>query len=161
MRYRMSAVAGLLLAVAVAAPASANTVERFSAVDVIEDTYSCGVVLTTDVDADLTVHFASDGTWLGTEIRISYSGRAVDPSTGQVIELASRQILSERADRITVRGQGIFIRLAGRGVVLHDVGRLVFDPADGSTIAASAKVIPFDDPEAIARIDAAVCSLFD
>jgi hypothetical protein len=160
MRSRRSAVAGLLLAVALAAPASANTTERFSFDDVIEDVFSCGVVLTTDIHADVTVHFASDGTWLTTSIRFRYAGEALDPATGEVIELVGRQIVSESADLVTLRAQGTFIRLAGRGVVLSDVGRLVFDPADGSTIAASARVIRFDDPDAEARLDAAVCSLF-
>lgn len=161
MRIMRSTFAGLLLAIAIAAPTSANTIERFSFDDVIEDTYSCGAVLTTHLHGDVIVHLATDGTWLGTSIRFRYDGLAVDPATGAAVELAGRQILAEGRDAIALRGQGSFIRIGGSGVVLLDVGRLVFDPADGSTLSASAQVIAFDDPDAVARIDAAVCSLFD
>lgn len=161
MRIMGSTFAGLLLAVAIAVPASANTAERFSFDDVIEDAYSCGVVLTTQVHGDVIVHLATDGTWLGSSIRFRYEGLAVDPATGDAVELAGRQIVAEGTDWIAQRGQGLFIRLAGSGVVLLDVGRLVIDPADDSTLSASAHVIAFDDPDAVARIDGAVCSLFD
>jgi hypothetical protein len=161
MRIMRSTFAGLLLAIAIAAPTSANTAERFSFDDVIEDVYSCGATLTTQVHADVIVHLATDGTWLGTSVRVRYDGLAVDPTTGNTIELAGRQIATEGPEAIALLGQGLFIRLGGDGVVLLDVGRLVIDPADGSTLFASAQVIEFDDPDAVARIDAAVCSLFD
>jgi hypothetical protein len=161
MRIMSSAFAGLLLAVAIAAPTSANTAERFSFDDVIEDVYSCGVILTTQVHGDVIAHHATDGTWLGSSIRLRYDGLAVDPATGDAVELAGRQIVAESPDTVALRGQGIFIRLGGGGVILLDVGRLVIDPADDSTLFASAHVIAFDDPDAVARIDAAVCSLFD
>lgn len=104
---------------------------------------------------------ATDGTWLGSTIRLRYDGLAVDPATGDSVELADRQIVAEGPDAIALIGQGTFIRLGGRGVVLLDVGRLVFDPANGSTLFSSAQAIAFDDPDAAARIDAVVCSPFD
>ena len=161
MRIMSSAFAGLLLAVAIAAPTSANTAERFSFEGVIEDVYSCGAILTTQVHGDVTAHLGTDGTWLGSSIRLRYDGLAVDPTTGTTIELSGRQIVAEGPDTVALRGQGVFIHLAGSGVVLLDVGRLVIDPADGSTLFASAHVIAFDDPDAVARIDAAVCGLFE
>jgi len=160
MRIMGSTFAGLLLAVAIAAPASANTAERFSFDDVIEDVYSCGAILTTQVHGDVMGHLATDGTWLGSSIRLRYDGLAVDPASGDAVELAGRQIVAEGPDTLALRGQGLFIRLAGSGVVLLDVGRLVIDPADGSTLSASAHFIAFDDPDAVARIDTAICSLF-
>src|SRR5919106_369031 len=153
--------AGLLLALAIAGPAAANTQDRFSFHDELVETYSCGVVLTTQVSGEGTAHLAADGTWLFTTVRLFYDGVALDPTSGSRIELTGRQIAEEAPGAATSRGQGIFLRIPGSGVVLHDVGRLVFDPSDGSTIQASGKVIAFDDPTAAARIDAAVCSLFD
>ncbi len=161
MRIMRSMIAGLLLATAIAAPTSANTTERFSFDDVIENVYSCGAILTTQVHGDVIAHLATDGTWLGSSIRLRYDGLAVDPATGDSIELAGRQIAAEGPDAVALIGQGTFIRLGGRGVVLLDVGRLVFDPTNGSTLFASAQAIGLDDPDAAARIDAAVCSLFD
>ena len=161
MRNRLSGYAGLLLALAVAAPAAANSIDRFSSGDVLVEEYSCGVVLTTEVALEGATHFGKDGSWLGTSVRAEYRGTAYDPATGDVIELKGRQIIAEGPDQLALLGQGMFIRLAGEGVVLRDVGRLVIDAADGSTRFASAGVIPFDDPDARERIDTAVCSLFD
>jgi hypothetical protein len=161
MRQWVAALAGLALAFLVAAPVAANTSDRFQYDDVFQDQYSCGAVLTTRVHADGTASFAADGTWRSTMIRFRYDGDAVDPATGQSIALRGRQVLTEQGDTATTRGQGVFIRVGGRGVVLMDVGRLVFRLADGGTVFASAHVLRFDDPEAEAKVDAAVCSLFD
>ena len=136
MRHRsttLAGIAGFLLALALGASASANVVDRFSFDDVIEDVYSCGVVVTTDVHADAAAHLTADGTWLWTAFRLRYDGRAFDPVSGRTIALTGRQVLTEEPGILTSRGQGIFLRLPGRGVVLLDVGRLVFDPGDGST----------------------------
>ena len=161
MRRHLMAITGLLAALALAGPVSANTTERFSFQDVIVDEATCGVVLTTQVSGDVTAHIANDGTWRFSQIKIRYSGVAVDPATGRTLQLPARQNIHERPDVIATSGQGIFIRVPGQGVVLHDNGHLVFDPGDGSTIKASAHVITFDDPTFEARLDAALCSLFD
>lgn len=161
MRRRFTATAGLLIAVAFAGPVSANTAERFSFEDVIVDTASCGVVLTTQVSGQVIAHIANDGTWRFSQIKIRYAGIAVDPATGRTLQLPARQNIHERADIVATSGQGIFILVPGHGVLLHDTGHLVFDPGDGSTIKASAQVIAFDDPTLAARLDAALCGLFD
>lgn len=161
MHRRLYSMAGLLFALAIAAPVSAATVERFSFEDQFVDSYNCGVVVTTRVIADGTAHLAADGSWRFTTIRFRFLGEAVQTATGLTIPLTSRQILMERPDQVATVGQGAFIRLAGEGVLVGDVGRLVFDPSDGSTIAASAHVVRFDDPDARAEVDAAICSLFD
>jgi hypothetical protein len=161
MRRRLVAITGLLAALALAGPVSANTTERFSFDDVIVDTSSCGVVLTTQVHGDVTAHIAKDGTWRVSQIKISYAGVAVDPATGRTLQLPARQNIVERPDVIATSGQGFFIRVPGQGVIVHDNGHLVFDPTDGSTIRASAQVITFDDPTFEARLDEALCSLFD
>jgi len=153
-------IAGLFLALLLAAPAAANTTDRFTFDDTLVEAYSCGVVITTAVHGVGTAHLTADGTWLWTTIQLQYAGEAMDPASGETIALTGRQVITEAPGAATLRGQGIFIRVAGRGVVLLDVGRLVFDPSTGSTLSASAQVIAFDDPDAAARIDAAVCSLF-
>ncbi len=161
MRLRFAALPGLLMALAIAGPATANSLDRFSFEEELVQEFSCGALLTTHVEADGTAHLAPDGRWIFTNIRFAYTGLVADPSTGRTFDLKGRQILGERPGEAVLRGQGTFIRLAGEGVVLNDVGRLLFDPGDGSTIAASAHVIRFDDPAGADRIDAAVCSLFD
>ena len=161
MRHRHPLVAGLLLAAAIVSPAAASGVMRDSFTEVLVERYSCGVVVTTTVHADAAIHVAPDGSPGSIQLRFRYDGEAVDPDTGATIALQGRQIVTDEAGIIALRGQGMFLRLAGRGVVLHDVGRLVVDARTGETLAASARVLPFDDPTAAARVDAAVCSLFD
>jgi hypothetical protein len=161
MRHALAGFAGLILAVAVAVPVAANSTDRFSFDDVMHREYSCGVLETTHVHGDGTAYFGADGTWLSTAIRFRYDGVFADPATGTTIGATGRQILAEQAGSIALRGQGTFIRVPGQGVVNLDVGRLVFDLADGTTTFASAKVVTFDDPDAMDRLDAAVCSLFD
>ncbi len=161
MRRFIRPVAGLLLALAVAAPVSADTQARFTFDDRLIETYTCGVTLTTTFHGDGMTRFDGDGAWMGTTVRLRYDGVAVDPATGATVELTARQVIHEAPDMASSSGQGIFIRLAGEGVLLLDVGRLVFDPDDRSTLFASAHVVAFDDPTSVARVDAAVCSLSD
>lgn len=161
MRRYIRPAAGLFLALAVAAPVTANTQDRFTFEDGLAQTYTCGVTLATTVHGDGTARFDANRSWIGTTVRLRYAGIAVDPATGATVELIGRQVIHEAPDQAAAVGQGIFIRLAGEGVVLLDVGRLVFDTSDGSTLFASAQVIAFDDPTIVARVDAAVCSLFD
>jgi hypothetical protein len=161
MRHRHPLAAGLLLAAAIVSPAAASGVVRDSFTEELVEQYTCGVVITTTVHADAIVHLGDDDSWRWVQLRFRYDGEAVHPATGETIALRGRQIVTDEAGIIALRAQGMFLRLAGRGVVLHDVGRLVLDGATGATLAASARVIPFDDPDSAAQIDAAVCSLFD
>jgi hypothetical protein len=158
---RLSLVAGFMLALAATAPVAANTTERFVLDDTFSNEYSCGAVVTTRAVGDVIVHHGKDGAWLFGTIHIRYFGEAANPATGEVIHLTGRQIMLERPTAVALMGQGMFLHLPGEGVLLGDVGRFVFDPADGSTLASSSHVIRFDDPSGEARIDAAVCSLFD
>jgi hypothetical protein len=161
MKRRIAGLAGLTLALGLAAPVAASTQQQFSFDNVISNVYSCGVIETTLVHADGVDTFGSAGEWLSTSIHFRYDGTLTDPATGRTIAQKGRQNLTIRDGIVASRGQGVFLRLAGEGVVLHDVGRLVFDPGDGSTISASAKVLPFDDPELLERTDAAVCGMFE
>lgn len=161
MRRTLQLTAGLALALALAAPAVAQTQDRFTFDDEFVDTYTCGATLTTSVHGDGMARLAADGSWIATTVRLRYAGVAFDPATASTVHLTNRQILREEPGEATLIGQGSFIRLAGAGVVLMDVGRLVFSPADGSTLFASAQVLPFDDPATRDQLDDAVCSLFD
>ncbi len=160
MRPFQAALGAVALSLALAAPAAANTRDDFTFHEVITDDFGCAV-LTTHVYGEGVAHFANDGTFLFAISQVRYVGLAVDPVSNRQIELSARQVVTERPDAATLSGQGTFIRGAGEGVALLDVGRLVIDPSDGSTIRASARVIRFDDPTAHARLEAAVCSLFD
>jgi hypothetical protein len=156
-----ASLAALVLAGAVTATAFAGTTDRFEDAFVITKTYSCGVVETTNVSLVGTAYFAEDGTWIRSLVRFEFDGMLLDPTTGEQIDLKGRQLLAEAPGQFALAGQGTFIRVPGSGVVAHDVGRLIVNLPDGSTIFSSAKVIEFDDPDAGAMVDAAVCALFD
>ena len=156
----LAAVAALGLVAALAGPVAANTRERFTIDDLVEHEYSCGVVERTRIQGAGAASFAGDGTWLGTSIHFAYDGTFTDPATGRVVVESGRQTVTEADGLITMTGRGFFLRLAGEGVVLHDVGRLVFAEADGSTRFATPKVLRVDDPEVDSVTDAAVCGMF-
>ena len=59
----------------------------------------------------------------------------------------------------TLRGQGTFIHGGHIGALVYDVGRLVFDRSDGSTLFATPKIIRLDDPGAMEALDDALCDL--
>ena len=157
----MSCLAALSLVGALAGPVAANTQERFQFNDVVEREYSCGVLETTQIAGRGTASFAGDGSWIGTSIHLTYDGTFTDPVTGRVVRQKGHQNVTEADGLVTMSGQGFFLRLAGEGVVLHDVGRLVFDPSDGSTQFATPTVLRIDDPGIDAKSDAAVCGMFD
>jgi hypothetical protein len=157
---RLAAIAAFCLATVVAGPAAANTQARFTFEDVTDHVYSCGVVGTTQVFGRGMATFTGDGTWIATAIHFTYYGTFVDPASGRTIEGQSHQNLTEADGLVATTGQGFFLRGDGEGLVLYDVGRLVFAPGDGTTQFATPKVIVFDSPDADARIDAAVCGMF-
>jgi hypothetical protein len=160
MRRSMVIAASALAALAIAAPAAANEAVRWDDTYEIGNTFTCGVVEDTTAVLEGTTFFAADGTWLKDIIRFSYAASYTDPATGTTISYRTRQIVEANPENIVLRAQGIFVRAGGAGAVLLDVGRLVIDPVDGSTILKSAKSIAFDDPTAGDRYDAAICGLF-
>lgn len=160
MRRSLVIAASALAALALAAPAAANEVVRWTDAHEIGNTFTCGVVEDTTAMLEGTTFFASDGTWLKDIIRFSYDASYANPATGKVISYRTRQVVEANPDNIVLRGQGVFVRAPGEGAVLLDVGRLVLNPADGSTEFKSAKALAFDDPTVFDRYDAAICSLF-
>jgi len=156
----MSGLTALCLAAGVTGPVAANTRDTFTIADVAQRVYSCGVVETTTITGRGIASFDTDGTWISTLIQFTFDGTFTDPSTGRTIHQTSRQVLSEKGGIVALRGQGLFLRLPGEGVVLLDVGRLVVDVNDGSTQFATPKALRIDDPDAGATADAAVCGMF-
>jgi hypothetical protein len=160
MRIVKTALAGLAFAAVVAAPAAAVTVDRWTDDPVADRVYSCGAEERTSIHIDGADYFDADGNWSWASLRFRYDTTLTDPATGKVVTGEGRQVLTVRAGEIQSRGQGFFIRVPVEGVVLLDVGRLVFNSATGETLFQSASVLPFDEA-ATAATDAAVCSLFD
>jgi hypothetical protein len=160
MRRSMVLAASALAALALAAPAAANETVRWTDTHDVDNVFTCGVVEDTLVTIEGTAYFAADGTWLKDIIRFSYAATYADPETGETLTSRMRQVVEANPDNLVFKGQGTFIRAAGEGAVLLDVGRLVMDPGDGSTIFKSANVLTFDDPTIFGRYDAAICSLF-
>ena len=153
--------ASALVLLAVASPVSANDTIRWTDTRDIDNVFTCGVVEETVATIEGTAYFAADGTWLKDILRFSYAASYTDPATGATISFRIRQIIGASPENIVLRAQGTFVRAGGSGAVSLDVGRLVIDPADGSTIFKSAKAITFDDPTVMDRYDTAICSLFD
>jgi hypothetical protein len=160
MRRIASIAASAIVGLALAAPAAANETFRWTDTHDISNVFTCGVVEDTAAMIEGTAYFAADGTWLKDIIRFSYVASYTDPATGVTISYRTRQVVEANPENIVLRGQGTFVRVGGAGAVSLDVGRLVIDPADGSTIFRSAKVIAFDDPTVFDRYDEAICSLF-
>ena len=160
MRRPMVIAASALAALALAGPAAANETVRWTDTDHINNVFTCGVVEDTLVTIGGTAYFGADGTWLKDIIRFSYTVTLTDPASGATISYRTRQVAEVNPDNVVLRAQGSFVRSGGAGAVLLDVGRLVIDPADGSTIFKSAKSLALDDPTGFERYDAAICSLF-
>lgn len=160
MRRILIIAASALVALAVAAPVAANETVRWTDTHDIDNVFSCGVIEDTVATIEGTAYFAADGSWLRDIIRFSYVATYTDPETGVTISYRTRQIVQGNPDNLVFVGQGTFVRVAGVGAALLDVGRLVMDPADGSTVFKSANTLAFDDPTVFDRYDAAICSLF-
>lgn len=161
-RFRALAaiVATALATILAAGPAAANESVTFADAHVITNTYTCGVVEYTVGSFEGRAYFDSDGIWLKDIIQFRYEASFTDPASGETIEFRTRQVVTATPETLTLLGQGVFIKPAGHGAVLLDVGRLVVDPADWSVLFASDKVLDFEDPTTGDTIDAAVCSLF-
>lgn len=160
MRRMAFAPASVLTALLIAAPASANDTVRWTDSHEISGTYSCGVIEATTATIEGTAYFGADGGWIKDIIRFSYDASYTDPATGRTVSFGTRQIVEGSPETLAFRGQGVFVRAPGTGAVLLDVGRLVIDPSDGSTVFRSANVLGGEDPSVPAAIDAAICSLF-
>ena len=160
-RFIGSALASCLLLAGLAGTAAAASSETFGWDDGFEVQHACDIVETVSMVATGRAYFDNDGNWVRDIIRFQYAV-TYEQRGGETLVTRTTQVVEVTPETGTLRGQGAFIRggVVG-GVALPDVGRLVFDPGDGSTLFASAKVLPLDDPDAAARIDAALCAAFD
>jgi len=155
----LSMMAVAALGLAVAGPVSANDTERWTDTYPVSNTFACGVVEDTTVTLDGTAYFDGDGAWLRDVLRFTYQASYTEIATGTTISYLTRQVVIVSPNDVSLMAQGAFVRAQG-GARLLDVGRLVVDPADGSTIFKSAQSLAIDDPTVFERYEAAICSLF-
>lgn len=145
----------LLLGAAMPAMADSERAVRFASSDSWTVDHACGVVEQTTLDAQGTAFFDASGQWL--QDTIVFSVRGVFSGPQGSLATTSHQVGEFTPETGTLSGQGTFIHGGKIGVLVYDVGRLVFDVNDGSTLFATPKVIRYDDPAATAAIDAALC----
>ena len=157
---RLAMTAGMLCALAIAAPVAANETVRWVDGHEIGGVFTCGVVEDTTATIEGAAYFDADGAWIKDILRFTYAASYSDPSSGTTIEYTTRQVVVATPEHLTFLGQGLFVRAPGAGAVLLDVGRLTVDPADGSTVFSSARTLGLDDPSVPERYDRAICSLF-
>jgi hypothetical protein len=157
---RIAMVAGMLGALAIAGPVAANDTVRWVDSHGIDAVFTCGVVEDSTATIEGTAYFDAEGAWIKDIMRFTYDASYTDPNTGTTIEYTTRQVVVATPDHLTFLGQGAFVRAAGSGAVLLDVGRLTVDPADGSTVFRSAQALGLDDPSVAERYDEAICGLF-
>jgi hypothetical protein len=142
---------GLALA---AGPAAAATPVNSTWSDSWTVQHDCGVVESTSVTAREHAFFEG-GTWIRSIIQFDYVGLFVGP-TGKTLSVESHQNGTFTPTTGKLSGQGTFLRGAG-GVLVMDVGNLVFEIPSGTTLRASAQVLRFDDPDP-GVVDAALCA---
>lgn len=144
-----------MLALGVAGgPVAAATPERVSWQDTYTVQHDCGVLETTTLTASEKAFF-ENGEWVRSQIHFTLEGVFTGP-TGKTYAATSNQNGTFTPDRFAISGQGFFLRGAG-GVLLHDTGRLVFEPS-GTTIHASAKALAYDDPNYPGIAEDALCA---
>jgi hypothetical protein len=158
-RSFISAAIAMALMLATVVPASAGGTRSvpFSWSDHYTVDHPCGVVEDTRVTVRGTALFDASGAWVRDLAVFAYDGVYTGPSGS----LANRthQTAQFTPETVTFRGQGTFIHGGHIGVLVYDVGRLVFDRTDGSTLFATPKVIRVDDPAAMQALDEALCDL--
>jgi hypothetical protein len=147
----------VLLAGALPAMAGGERSVRFSWSDSYTVQHDCGIVESATVEVRGTAHFDASGAWIRDNVGFKYQATYTGP--GGSLTNKTNQVGTFTPDQGALRAQGTFIHGGHIGTVVHDVGRLVFDMADGSTLFATPKVIPLDDPDALTRIDQALCDL--
>jgi hypothetical protein len=149
------AIGSLGLTLVVGPVAASGIPVQYWASDSYTVDHDCGIVEATTVTVHETAFFDGDQ-WVRSVVRFDFSGVYTGP-TGKTYANETHQngIFTPSVGQLS--GQGSFLRGAG-GVLVMDAGRLVFDPSDGSTILASAKVLRFDDPDAGPSLDAALCA---
>ena len=119
--------------------------------------HDCGIVEGATVQVRGTAYFDGSGAWIKDIVGFKYE--AIYSGPGGSLSNKTNQVATFTPATGTLRAQGTFIHGGHIGTVVYDVGRLVFDMTDGSTLFATPKVIPLNDPVAAARLDQALCDL--
>ena len=149
--------ATLLLAALVPAAAAASSTS-FAWEDAYDVDHSCAIVEHVTLSVEGRAYFDNDGTWLRDLVHFHYGVTYENTETGESLVTRTTQSAQITPDTVTLRAQGYFIRGgAGLGLVHQDVGRLVFDVTDGSTMFATPGVVRVDDPAGADAVDAALC----
>ena len=158
-RSFISAAIAMALILATVAPALAGGTRsvRFGWSDQYTVAHPCGVVEDTSVTVRGTAFFDDSGAWTRDLVVFAYDGVYTGPSGS--LENKTRQTAEFTPETGTLRAQGVFIHGGHVGALVYDVGRLVFDGSDGSTLFATPKVIRVDDPAAFQALDEALCDL--
>lgn len=160
MRRSIIALAGaatLLLAALVPAAAAASS-SPFSWEDAYTVDHECGIVELVELSVTGRAYFDGNGDWLRDIVRFRYAS-VFENAAGSSIAVRSNQVAEYTPATGTLRAQGTFIHGGQIGVAFPDVGRIVFDMNDGSTLFATPKVLRFDDPAGRDALDAALCEL--
>jgi hypothetical protein len=147
----------VMLAGALPALAGGDRSVRFAWSDQYTVQHACGISEAATVEVNGTAHFDGSGAWIKDIVGFSYAATYSGPAGS--LSNKTNQVGTFTPASGSLRAQGTFIHGGHIGNVVHDVGRLVFDMADGSTLFATPKVIPQNDPVAHARVDQALCDL--
>jgi hypothetical protein len=151
---RGAVAAALVLGAAVAPVAAATpTLNRWS--DTYTVDHACAILETTKITVNEKAFLDGD-TWVRSVVNLTFDGVDEGP-TGQTYAVTSHQNGIFTPTTGAISGQGSFLRGAG-GVLIMDVGRLVFEIPSGQTIQASAQVLRFDDPPFPNLLDDALCA---
>ncbi len=135
----LAAVGAAIVSLALAVPALAgggwSEPFAFTEHDAIDR--GCGIVEELTKEVRGRAWFDASGEWQRDIVHFTYSSVIRSTITGRSITAKGAQNAEFTPETGTLRGQGAFVRVPGEGVVVMDVGRLVFNLADGSTIFAS------------------------
>ena len=158
-RSFVSLAIALALIAATVTPALAGGTRsvRFSWSDHYMVDHPCGVIEDTTVTVRGTAFFDANGDWIRDQLVFAYDGVYTGPAGS--LANTTHQTGTFTPETGTLRAQGTFIHGGHVGTLVFDVGRVVFEGSDGSTLFATPKVIRLDDPAAFEALDQALCDL--
>ena len=154
-RITLGLAGGCLALAAMVGPVAAATPDIYRFTDSWTVQHECGIVEETTLTA-IERAFFDDGEWVRSIITFDFVGVFTNES-GESFTNESHQNGTFTPTTGAISGQGTFLRAGGRPILM-DVGLLVFAFPDGTTIRSSDQAVPFDDPDAAARYESALCA---